>query len=179
MDVELQLTGSGLCHRLSNFTHQLHLLRPQHVPDTPAALNQPYPRRLTAQWSRMNIGENFRIPLNLNGRQLLTLARQHRLHFALSEKIFGIPERQPTKTLDESCSYYSSASSKGPAVWPQLHISYTWQCCSGSDNDAAAWQRRRQHADAESVRALEKATTPDATLGVRDGGAGGGSDGAG
>ena len=71
----------------------------------------------------MNIEENFRIPLNLNGRQLLT--RGNALHFALSEKIFGIPERQPTKTLDESCSYYSSASSKGPAVWPQLHISYT------------------------------------------------------
>ena len=77
VDVELELHGTGLCHRRAswgNFTHQLHLLRAHQVPSA-LALNKPYPRRLTAQWSRMPVADNFRLPLNLNGRQLLTIRR--------------------------------------------------------------------------------------------------------
>ena len=137
VDVELQLHGTGVCHRREkwgNFTHQLHLLKAQPIGTYRESLsiNRPYPKRLTAQWSRMQIADNFRIPLNLNGRQLLTLKRSRRLNFVLSEKLFGLSKRHRNKTLSETCSYYSSTSPKGYAMWPKLHISYSWKCCGGA-----------------------------------------------
>ena len=132
VDVELQLHGTGICHRRAawgNFTHQLHVIRAQQTPSA-LALNKPYPKRLTAQWSRMQVADNFRIPLNLNGRQLVSIARQQRLNFVLSEKLFGLSHRHRSKTLEQTCSYYSSTSPKGFAMWPKLHISYTWRCCA-------------------------------------------------
>ena len=51
----------------------------------------------------MNIADNFRVPLNLNGRQLLSLSRHRRLAFALSEKIFGIAEKARHLPPSASC----------------------------------------------------------------------------
>ena len=140
IDAELQLHGTGLCHRRAtwgNFTHQLHMLRPHQAPaEDLLSMNASFPRRLTAQWSRMPVADNFRIPLNLNGRQLAALARSRRLNFAISERLFGSSHGQRAKTIGETCSYYSSSSRKGERVWPRLHVSYTWPCCGTDAHDA-------------------------------------------
>ena len=175
VDVELQLTGTGLCHNGANFTHQLHLLRATQVPAA-ITLNRPYPRRLTAQWSRMNTGENFRVPLNLNGRQLLTLARHRRLNFALSEKLYNTPTpiaMQARKELEDACSYYSGASAKGHAVWPRLHISYTWRCCADAAEVAADERRRRRRQQQHGKGRWRRARSAAAARSSTSGGGGG------
>ena len=54
-------------------------------------INRAYPRRLTAQWSNQAFSSRFRVPLNLNGRQLSMVERTKRLNFVLTEKLFGNP----------------------------------------------------------------------------------------
>ena len=78
VDVELRLSGTAQCHNAAqNFTHQLHLLRSDQDPLL-IPINRNYPRRLTAQWSNQAFSSRFRVPLNLNGRQLSMVGRRGR-----------------------------------------------------------------------------------------------------
>ena len=132
VDVELRLSGTAQCHlATANFTHQLHLLRANQDPLT-IPINRAYPRRLTAQWSNQAFSSRFRVPLNLNGRQLSMVGRTKRLNFVLTEKLFGNPDKHPTKMLKKTCAYYSAANSK-PQRWPRLIVSYAFACCAGRE----------------------------------------------
>ena len=114
VDVELELHGTGLCHRRAswgNFTHQLHLLRAQQVPSA-LALNKPYPRRLTAQWSRMPVADNFRLPLNLNGNQLLTI-RKVRVAPRLPASCLPAP-RLPATRITQALAHDGDATHRAP-----------------------------------------------------------------
>ena len=93
VDLELRLLGTDRCHsKTANFTHQLHLLNARQDPLS-IAINRPYPRRLTAQWSNQAFSSAFRVALNLNARQLAKVTRARRLSFVLSEKLFGDAEQ--------------------------------------------------------------------------------------
>ncbi|KAL1495710.1 hypothetical protein AB1Y20_016573 [Prymnesium parvum] len=138
VDAELQLVGSANCHRTANFTHQLHVLRAQLAPSA-ISLNRKYPRRLAAQWSNLVTSSEYRIPLNLNGKQLLDLRRHRRLGFVISEKHFGEVGKAPVKTLKQTCGYWGGAAPK-PHLWPRLVLSYSAPCCDPSrrSNQSAA-----------------------------------------
>jgi hypothetical protein len=131
-DVELQLTGTGRCSRRTSFnwTHQLHLLEPGVEADR-LSLNKPLARRLTAQWSRVPSAEQFRVPLSLSAEQLVGLRRDRRISLALSEKLFGRPDRHAVKTARQTCAYYSS-SRRESAKWPRLSLTFSWPCCERS-----------------------------------------------
>ena len=97
VDLELRLLGTDRCHsKTANFTHQLHLLNARQDPLS-IAINRPYPRRLTAQWSNQAFSSAFRVALNLNARQLAKVTRARRLSFVLSEKLFGDAEQASPK----------------------------------------------------------------------------------
>ena len=89
VDAELELHGTGTCHRRrawGNFTHQLHMMQSQQSGrPSSGLLRQQYPQKAVAQWGRMAIGDNYRVPLALSARQLATLQRHRRLNLALSE----------------------------------------------------------------------------------------------
>ena len=169
VDAELLLFGTAKCHGALNFTHQLHLLRSQQVPSA-IELNRPFPRRLTAQWSSMVTAANYRVPLNLNGRQLLMLSRHRRLNFAISEKLFGLSSKHAIKGLSEACSYYSSSAV--PMLWPRLHLSYAWRCClppgagpddvgDGAQRISPVERRRRRRARYREAAAADAAREGD------------------
>ena len=163
VDAELQLHGTGLCHRRAkwgNFTHQLHVLRAQQTPAA-LALNRPYPRRLAAQWSRMQVADNFHIPLSLDGKQLLTLVRQRRLNLLVSEKIFGRARRHRNKTVEQTCSYYSSTTPKGIAVWPKLHLSFAWDCCTNASDASVRGGMHMREAHPGDPSTVRDASTRD------------------
>ena len=109
VDAELRLFGTPQCRGGgrdgNNFTHQLHLLRPRQEATT-IDINKPYPKRLCGQWAQQALwGRKFRVPINLNGRQLLTASRHKTLVFALSEKQFGGAALHAPKTLRRACGY--------------------------------------------------------------------------
>ena len=83
-----------------------------------------------------------RIPLNLNGRQLLTLSRHRRLSFALSEKLFGIASKHKSKALKDTCGYYTTVTKHRAArfernpthsgvLWPMQTVTHQRQGGSG------------------------------------------------
>ena len=150
VDAELRLFGTPQCRGGgrdgNNFTHQLHLLRPRQEATT-IDINKPYPKRLCGQWAQQALwGRKFRVPINLNGRQLLTASRHKTLVFALSEKQFGGAALHAPKTLRRACGYLSSAHHE-PDKWPRLALTYAWPCCDdgrvGTDGDDGADGTRR------------------------------------